>query len=59
MKKMQRSKFGGSQDRLNCVKTQFEKGWKGSIDEKGNMYVLGKHKPKMIYLTTFYLSHTL
>ena len=22
------------------------------------MYVLGKHKPKMAYLTTLYLSHT-
>ena len=35
------------------------KGWKDSIEEKGNMYMLGKHKPKMTYLTTLYLSHTL
>ena len=27
--------------------------------KKGSVYVLGKDKPKMTYLTTLYLSHTL
>ena len=30
-----------------------------NIEEKRSKYVLGKHKPKMIYSTTFYVSHTL
>ena len=29
------------------------------IEEKGSVYVLGKHKPKMAYSTTLYLSLTL
>ena len=29
------------------------------IEEKGSVYVLGNHKPKMAYSTTLYLSHTL
>ena len=30
-----------------------------NIEEKGSVYVSGKHKPKMVYSTTLYLSHTL
>ena len=30
-----------------------------NIEEKGSVYVLGKHKPKMAYSTTLYLGHTL
>ena len=29
------------------------------MKKKRNVYVLGKHKPKMTYSTTFYLTHTL
>ena len=34
MERMQRIKFGGGYDGINCVKTQFVKGWKECIEKK-------------------------
>ena len=56
---MQRTKFGGGYDELNCVNTQDVKGWKESIEEEKICMCWVNTSLKMTYLTTLYLSHTL